>query len=356
MEIKSIHTALFQSPLKTPFKTALRTVYNLEDIVVIIECKNGLFGYGEGAPTAVITGETLGTMGEAIKYISGFLIGLDIESDFDEIINIIHSKLLHNTTAKSALEIAIYDLISKYREKPLYALLGGDKTTFRTDITISLNDIDKMVSDSLDAVNLGYDMLKIKLGNDAKKDIERVVEIYNALPKNTLLRLDANQGWSKEEAVEIMETIENLGIFPELLEQPVIAGDIDGLKYIKNRINTPILADEAVFSLSQAKHILETGSADFLNIKLAKCGGISEALKIAKLAQDYNKKCMMGCMMEGPIGIIASLHVVSAVSNTINMIDLDAVSLLSNKPKNCSVIFNESQITLSEKGGLGITY
>ncbi len=356
MRIKSIQTALFRSPLKTPFKTALRAVYDLEDIVVIIECKNGLFGYGEGAPTAVITGETLGTMSEAIKYISRFLIGLNIDTDFDEIINIIHSKLLHNTTAKSALEIAIYDLISKYRKKPLYALLGGVETTFRTDITISLNDIDKMVSDSLDAVNLGYDMLKIKLGNDAKKDIERVVEIYNALPKNILLRLDANQGWNKEEAVEIMQTIENLGIFPELLEQPVIADDTDGLRYIKNKIKTPILADEAVFSLSQAKHILETESADFLNIKLAKCGGISEALKIAKLAQDHSIKCMMGCMLEGPIGIVASLHVVSAVSNTINMIDLDAVSLLSNKPKNCSAVFNESQITLSENGGLGITY
>jgi o-succinylbenzoate synthase len=356
MQIKSIKTALFRSPLKTPFKTALRTVYDLEDIIVTIECKNGLCGYGEGSPTAVITGETLGTMTESIKYISDFLIGLDIESDFDEIIKIIHTKLLHNTTAKSAIEIAIYDLISKYNNKPLYSFLGGTKTTFNTDITISLDNVDKMISDSLNAVKLGYDTLKIKLGNDAKKDIARIVEINNALPKNITMRLDANQGWTKEEAIEIMQTIENLGIFPELLEQPVIADDIDGLKKIKNKIKTPILADEAVFSLSQAKQILQSASADFINIKLAKCGGISEALKIAKLAQEHNVKCMMGCMLEGPIGIIASLHVVSAMSNTISMIDLDAVSLLSEKPKNCNVVFNESQITISNDNGLGISY
>lgn len=356
MKIKSIKTSIFQSPLKTPFKTSLRTVYNLEDIVVIIECENGLVGYGEGSPTAVITGETLGTMKEAIEYISGFLIGLNVDSDFDDIISVIHTKLLHNTTAKSALEIAIYDLISKYHGKPLFSFLSGEKIAFTTDITISLDEIDKMVSDSLGAISLGYDTLKIKLGNDVKKDIDRIIEIHRALPKDTILRLDANQGWSIEQTIDIMQQIENLGIFPQLLEQPIKADNIDGLKQIKDKIKTPILADEAVFSLSQAKYILETKSADFLNIKLAKCGGISESLKIAKLAQDYNAKCMMGCMLEGPIGIVASLHVVSSMENTISMIDLDAVALLANEPKNCSVIFNENHITLSKNNGLGITY
>ncbi|MDD5359979.1 MAG: dipeptide epimerase [Sulfurovaceae bacterium] len=356
MKIKSIQTTLFQSPLKTPFKTALRTVSNLEDIVVIIECENGLIGYGEGSPTAVITGETLGTMKEAIEYISNFLIGLNIDANFEDIINIIHSKLLHNTTAKSALEIAIYDLISKYRDKPLFSFLGGDKIAFTTDITISLDEINKMVSDSLSAVSLGYDTLKIKLGNNAKKDIERIIEIHRALPNDTILRLDANQGWNVEQTIEIMQKVENLGIFPQLLEQPIKADDISGLKEIKGKIKTPILADESVFNLSQAKYILETKSADFLNIKLAKCGGISVALKIAKLAKEYNVKCMMGCMLEGPIGIVASLHLVSAMSDIINMVDLDAVALLANQPKNCSVIFDESHITLSKNSGLGITY
>jgi L-Ala-D/L-Glu epimerase len=356
MKIKSIQTTLFQSPLKTPFKTALRTVSNLEDIVVIIECENGLIGYGEGSPTAVITGETIGTMRESIEYMSKFLIGLNIDTNFEDIINIIHSKLLHNTTAKSALEIAIYDLISKYHGKPLYSFLGGDKTAFTTDITISLDEINKMVSDSLGAISLGYDTLKIKLGNNVKKDIDRIIEIHRALPNDTILRLDANQGWNVEQTIEVMQKVENLGIFPQLLEQPIKADDISGLKEIKGKIKTPILADESVFNLSQAKYILETKSADFLNIKLAKCGGISVALKIAKLAKEYNVKCMMGCMLEGPIGIVASLHVVSAMSDIINMIDLDAVALLANQPKNCSVIFDESHITLSKNSGLGITY
>ena len=319
MKIKSIRTALFCSPLKTPFKTALRTVENLEDIVVIIECKDGSLGYGEGAPTAVITGETLDTMKAAISYLSPMITGLSITDDFEEILHRLHTRLLHNTTAKSAIEIALYDLKAKSFKQPLYKFLGGTQTTFETDITISLNDIDIMISDSLKAISLGYRILKIKLGNNPSKDIDRIIAIYDALPKDIMLRLDANQGWSKEDSVLIMQTIESKGIMTQCIEQPIKADDIAGLKYIKEHIQTPLLADEAVFNLAQATSILESNSADYLNIKLAKCGGISEAIKIANRAREFGVSCMMGCMLEGPIGITAALHVVSAVSDVITM-------------------------------------
>ncbi len=356
MKIKSIRTALFCSPLKTPFKTALRTVENLEDIVVIIECNDGSIGYGEGAPTAVITGETLGTMKAAISYLSPMIIGLSITDDFEEILHRLHTRLLHNTTAKSAIEIALYDLKSKAQKKPLFQLLDGRQTDFETDITISLNDIDIMISDSLKAISLGYRILKIKLGNNPSKDIDRIIALYDALPKDIVLRLDANQGWSKEDSTLVIQTIEARGIIAQCIEQPIKADDIAGLKYIKERIQTPLLADEAVFNLAQATSILESNSADYLNIKLAKCGGISEAIKIANRAREFGVSCMMGCMLEGPIGITAALHVVSAVSDVITMIDLDAVALLSTPPKNCNVIFNESNIVLSNEIGLGIRY
>ncbi len=356
MKITSIRTALFCSPLKTPFKTALRTVENLEDIVVLIECDNGFIGYGEGAPTAVITGETLGTMEAAISYLAPMLTGLSILNDFEEILHRLHTRLLHNTTAKAALEIALYDLRSKAENKPLYKLLGGTQTTFDTDITISLNDIDQMIIDSLKAISLGYSILKIKLGNDPLQDIDRIIAIHNAVPKDTILRLDANQGWSKEDSVLVMKTIEAKGIISQCIEQPIKADDIAGLRFIKERIQTPILADEAVFNLAQAIFVLESGSADYLNIKLAKCGGISEAIKIANKAKEFGVSCMMGCMLEGPIGITASLHVVSALCDVITMIDLDAVALLSKPPTDCSVVFNESKIILSNESGLGIKY
>ncbi|MDD5406119.1 MAG: dipeptide epimerase [Sulfurovaceae bacterium] len=356
MKIISIRTALFRSPLKTPFKTALRTVENLEDIVVIIECNDGSIGYGEGSPTAVITGETLGTMEAAISYLSQFIIGLDVVTDFEEILHKLHTGLLHNTTAKSAIEIALYDLRSKAQKKPFYEFLGGTQKKFETDITISLNDIDTMIKDCLKAVSIGYKILKIKLGNNPSKDIDRIIAINDALPKDIILRLDANQGWNKEDSVLVMQTIESKGIMAQCIEQPVKADDITGLKYIKERILTPVLADEAVFNLAQANFILESNSADYLNIKLSKCGGITEAIKIANRAREFGVSCMMGCMLEGPIGITAALHVVSAISDVITMVDLDAVALLSTPPHNCSVIFDENKILLSDEIGLGIKY
>ena len=168
MTIKNVRTALLRAPLKNPFVTSLRRVEVLEDLVVIVECDDGTVGYGEGAPTPVITGETIGSMIAAIELIKPFLIGREID-DFETLLHHIHSHIIKNTTAKSALEIALYDLRAKSLSQPLYTILGGKKKTFETDITISMDEIDKMVADCLDAVSLGYNTLKIKIGGDPKK-------------------------------------------------------------------------------------------------------------------------------------------------------------------------------------------
>lgn len=354
MKITNIRTTTLKAPLKTPFITSLRRVDALEDLVVIIECDDGSVGYGEGAPTPVITGETMGTMAAAIDYIKPFIIGMEIEN-FDIILNNIHTSILKNTTAKSALEIALYDLKAQAEKLPLYKMLGGTKKTFKTDITISLNEIDKMVSDSLHAAALGYETLKIKIGNDPQKDIERIVAIYDALDKNIKLRLDANQGWSAQESVKLLQSLEKKDIIAEFIEQPIAADDIEGLKYIKDRVQTPLLADEAIFSLKDARRVLEIQAVDYVNIKLAKTGGISQALILADLSKEFNTKCMIGCMLEGPMSVAAGVHVASAKADIITMLDLDAISLLASHPAKTNIQFNESEITLSDDIGLGIS-
>ena len=354
MKISNIRTSSLKAPLKNPFITSLRRVDALEDLVVIIECDDGSVGYGEGAPTPVITGETMGSMIAAIEYITPYIIGIDIE-DFDIILNNIHSAILKNSTAKSALEIALYDLKAKSMKQPLYKMLGGTQTTFKTDITISMGEIEKMISDSLDAVNLGYDTLKIKIGDNPKKDVERIVAIHDALDENIKLRLDANQGWTAQESVTLLHALEKRDIITEFIEQPVAADDIDGLRYIKERVKTPVLADESIFSVKDARKLLEMQAIDYVNIKLAKTAGITQALELADISAEFGVKCMIGCMLEGPISVAAGVHVASAKADIITMLDLDAVSLLSSHPATTSIVFNESEITLSEDIGLGIS-
>lgn len=355
MKIVDIKTTLLNAPLKTPFVTALRRVESLTDLVVIIECDDGTVGFGEGAPTPVITGETIGSMIAAIEYLKPHIIGNDIE-DFDTILKNIHSLILHNTTAKSALEIALFDLKAKARKEPLYKMLGGTRTAFKTDITISMNDIDTMISDALHAVSLGYESLKVKIGDDPIKDSERIIEIHRALPQNITLRLDANQGWSADEAITLLKRIEAEGIIAEFIEQPVKADDIEGLKRIKESVKTPVLADESVFSLADVKKLLELNAVDYINIKLDKCGGISKALELSELCAAHKTQCMLGCMLEGPIAIAAAIHVASAKADVITMIDLDGVALLAQNPTEGNILFDESDLVLSDDIGLGISY
>jgi len=354
MKITNIRTQTLRAPLKNPFITSLRRVDALEDLVVIVECDDGLVGYGEGAPTPVITGETMGSMIAAIEYIKPFIAGRDIE-EFDNIIHLVHSVILKNTTAKSALEIALYDLKAKAEKQPLFQMLGGTQTKFKTDITISMNEIDKMIADSLNAVRLGYDTLKIKIGDNPKKDVERIIAIHDALDENIALRLDANQGWTAQESVTLLHALEKRDIIAEFIEQPVAADDIEGLRYIKERVKTPLLADESIFSVKDARKLLEMQAIDYVNIKLAKTAGITQALELADLSKAFGVKCMIGCMLEGPISVAAGVHVASAKADIITMLDLDAVSLLASHPAKTSIIFDESRIHLSEDIGLGVS-
>lgn len=354
MKITDIRTQTLKAPLKNPFITSLRRVDTLEDLVIIIECDDGSVGYGEGAPTPVITGETIGSMIATIEYIKPHIIGKEIE-DFNTILGLMHKLILKNTTAKSALEIALYDLKAKASKLPLYRMLGGTKTKFSTDITISMGEIDKMITNSLNAVSLGYDTLKIKIGDNPQKDVARVVAIHSALDKNIKLRLDANQGWTAKESVELLHALEKQDIIAEFIEQPVASDDIEGLKYIKERVQTPLLADESIFSVKDARKLLEMQAIDYVNIKLAKTAGITQALELADLSKEFGVKCMIGCMLEGPISVAAGVHVASAKADIITMLDLDAVSLLASHPVETSIEFNESEIVLSEDVGLGVS-
>jgi len=355
MKITDIRTQTLKAPLKNPFITSLRRVDALEDLVVIIGCDDGSVGYGEGAPTPQITGETMGSMIACIEFIKPHILGREIE-DFDAIIDLVHTLIVKNTTAKSALEIALYDLKAKASKLPLYRMLGGTQTNFSTDITISMGEIDKMIADSHHAVSLGYDTLKIKIGDNPQKDVERIVAIHAALDKHIKLRLDANQGWSAQQSVELLHALEKKDIIAEFIEQPVAADDIEGLKYIKERVQTPLLADESIFSVKDARILLEMQAIDYVNIKLAKTAGITQALELADLSASFGVKCMIGCMLEGPISVAAGVHVASAKADVITMLDLDAVSLLASHPVQTEIQFNESEILLSDTLGLGVSY
>ena len=355
MKIKNIRLGMLNVPLKTPFKTAMRTVNEIEDVVVMVETDTGNTGYGSAPATAVITGDTHGSIIEAIsKVMSPALIGRNI-SELNKLTNTIQSSIVRNFSAKAAIEMAIYDLYGQLYGAPLYKLLGGGDNVITTDITISVDYIDKMVEDTLSAIDLGFETLKIKVGKDPALDIERIKAIYAAVNERALIRLDANQGWTPKQTVSVMRTLENSGVQLELLEQPVKGDDIEGMKYVTERIHTPVMADESSFGPKEAIELIRKRAADIINIKLMKTGGISNAIKIADIAGMYGVNCMIGCMLESSIGVAAAAHIAVAKSSVITKVDLDTPALGKYDPVTSGVIFDNSEIRITDLPGLGIS-
>jgi o-succinylbenzoate synthase len=354
MKITDIRFAMLRVPLKTPFKTALRTVDTVEDIVVSIHTDTGHVGYGEAPATAVITGDTHGSIIEAIrKFISPRLIGQEI-ANLNRITHLIQNAIEKNSSAKAAVEIAVYDLWAQLYGAPLYKVLGGGDPVITTDITISVDYIDKMVADSIAAVERGFETLKIKIGKDIGVDIERVKAIHAAVDGRALLRLDANQGWTAKQAVYALQALEDAGVRLELVEQPVKAQDLDGLKYVTDRVHTPIMADESVFGPAEVIELIRMRAADIINIKLMKTGGLSKAIQIADICALYQVECMIGCMIETSISVAAAVHLAVAKSNVITKVDLDGPSLCTFNPVEGGVVFNEAEISIPDAPGLGI--
>ncbi|EAX48816.1 Mandelate racemase/muconate lactonizing enzyme, C-terminal domain protein [Thermosinus carboxydivorans Nor1] len=353
MKITAIKVGKVRIPLKKPFKTALRTVYAAEDIVVKVITDEGVIGFGSAAPTAVITGDTQGAIVAAIwDCIAPKIIGMEADR-LEELMAALDGAAVHNTSAKAAVDIALYDLFGKIHGLPVYKLFGGYRREVTTDLTISVNSPEEMVQDALEAVAAGYSELKIKVGTDAELDIRRVKAVRQAVGPAVKIRLDANQGWKPKEAVRTIRRMEDLGLAIELVEQPVAAQDLEGLKFVTDHVETDILADEAVSGPADAFRILAMRAADLINIKLMKAGGLHNALKICHLAETMGVECMMGCMLESKIGITAAASFAAAKKN-ITRADLDAAVLLAEDPVLGGVAFDQNRILLPEAPGFGV--
>lgn len=354
MKIVKIEIGEMRIPLRTPFKTALRTVENVHDLIVKVVGDDGTCGYGEAPATAVITGDTLGSIRCAIEeFIAPNIIGMDVEN-LDGIARKIRSCMVKNTSAKAAVDIAVYDLYAKSMKRPLYKLLGGNSNTVETDLTISVNPVEEMVQDSLEAVRRGFRCLKIKVGKEGLKDVARIEAIRKAVGPEIALRVDANQGWTAKDAIRIIRALEDRNLDIDLVEQPVSAHDFKGMQEVTKNVYTPILADESVFSVEDAIHLLEGRAADIINIKLMKTGGIYEALKICAVAEAYGAECMIGCMLESKISVSAAAHL-AAAKGVITRADLDGPDLCSMDPYIGGPIYEDGWIHMCEMPGIGIT-
>ena len=353
MRITEVRLGRISVPLRVPFKTALRRVDSVEDVIVEVRTDVGAVGYGEAPPTGVITGDTTGSILGAIRdHIAKAILGREVD-DFEDLMQAVQRSVVKNTSAKAAVDMALWDLYGQLYDIPVHKLMGGARRQIITDITISVNPPEEMARDALDAARRGYDCLKVKVGADPTLDVARLAAVRQAVGQQVCIRIDANQAWQPKEAVRILNQMQERGLQIEFVEQPVAAHDFDGLKYVTERSYVPVLADESVFSPEDALRIMQMRAADLVNIKLMKCGGLYNALKIASAAEVYGVECMIGCMLEAKIAVNAAVELACA-KKIITKVDLDGPVLCSVDPIQGGAVFQEKEITVSDAPGLGI--
>jgi len=332
MIIKKISTEVKYIGLKIPFITALRRVEVIEFVRVHVICDEGEVGIGEAPATMAITGEDISIILESIQKVKDSLVGLEIKKALE----VLHEQSI-GSSAKAALDIAFMNLLGFFKLE--------DTSFIQTDITISLNCVETMLSDANRACENGMSILKVKLGSDIKHAIEVTQKLSLDLPEAQLL-IDANQAWSLEESLMYVNAVEELSI--ELIEQPVIAEDLKALKLVTNATKIPILADEATFTLQDIKKVVQTKSADMINIKLMKCGGVSRAVEILEYARKNSIKCMLGSMLEGPYSINAALYLAFNYRDVIEYVDLDSPLLYKEASNELDFIFSGSKISAKD--------
>ncbi len=353
MKISGITYDVVTIPLSTTFKTALRTVDSMENVIVIVHTDTDFIGYGSAAPATVITGETIASICGGIDHLREQLSGMDILL-YEVLFQKLNKCILGCLSAKAAVDMAVHDLLARFYGVPLYQLLGGPVRTIKTDITISLDEPKRMVAKSQQRVTEGFSTLKIKVGGDPDVDISRIEHIRQSVGDGVNLRIDANQGWSPKAAVYVGRELEKRNIRIELMEQPVPAHDFEGLRFVREHLTVPVYADESAFSPQDVLRLIGMGAVDGINIKLMKCGGIYNAMKIAAIAESANIPCMVGSMMENHISVTAAAHL-AAGKQIISGFDLDSPLFCSVNPAVGGISYRGSKVELSELPGLGIT-
>ena len=352
MKITKVSVSSKAIKLKSPLIISLGKIEYAMSAVVKIETDEGIVGIGEGAPGILITGETLEGTAECIREIGKVIIGCN-PLDFEKIYFLMNSVAAHAPSAKTAIDIAIHDIIGKVTNQSIAQLFGGYRESIETDMTLSIDEAGVMAAKAKAHVADGFNTLKVKVGVDEKLDVERIKQIREAVGTSTKLRLDANQACHPKQAVQMIDRLSEYDI--ELVEQPVKAHNLEGLKFVRDHSKVAIMADESCFTAKDALRLVRMEAVDFVNIKLMKCGGLYEAAKISSICEVAGIECMIGCMAEETnIAVTAAAHLASGLKN-ITRCDLDATFGLTEVvlPGGVSLEANKD-ITVSHSIGLGI--
>ncbi|WP_026940021.1 mandelate racemase/muconate lactonizing enzyme family protein [Humibacter albus] len=339
-------------PLVRPFVTAVRTATEIDAMIVEVIDSDGRSGWGEAPTSWRVTGESPQSVTAAVEGpLREAALGLPVNDPAGASLAL-ERAVVRNSSARMAVDCALYDLAAQYAGVPLFRMLARSSSTparpepasgssprdtspravspatlradsaaasataVRTDMTLSAvadaTGIQQLVETAVQHRDAGFRTLKLKVGAGGD-DVVAMQAVRDAVGPSVTLRADANQGWSPTRAVGVIRAWEDAGLDVQLIEQPVHRDDIDGLAFVTARVTTPVLADESVWTSRDAREVIARHAADMINIKLAKTGGIREAIALRDLAASAGVRVIVGCMMESHVGIAAAAAVAASI-------------------------------------------
>ncbi len=348
-EIKAWDTDLGNTK---PYTIAFKTIDEVRNAFVEIRLDDGTVGIGSGNPSEYVVGENLSQCLQALEERNlQFLIGRDIR-EFNELTFEVWKTFPKNPSARAALDIALHDVFSKFLGVPLVRFLGQKIRTLPTSNTIGIKGVKETLEEAADYIKQGFKILKVKLGKDLTEDIERLVKLREKFGKSVVIRVDANQGYTPESTLEFYRKTRDLDI--ELIEQPLPAKAVAEMKKLPDEIKQKIAADESLITPKDALELIKPPyAAGIFNIKLMKCGGVSQGLKIADIALQEGIDLFWGCNDESIVSITAALHAAFSCANT-KFIDLDGSLDLRSDVVTGGFILKDGYMSCSDKPGLGV--
>jgi muconate cycloisomerase len=311
MKITDVSAEVLRIPIRHVGHLGVGKLHEIENVLVRIRTDAGLVGIGEASPWPVFAENCWSIKAALDHYLAPAILG-ETPLDIERLLLLMDRTLADAPFAKAGIDMALHDLAGKALGQPVYRLLGGlAQERITMSYSIANQDVDEDLREVEWLLDKGLRVFKIKTGVvEPAVDRQRVRAIRHTVGHEGDIRLDYNQAIPVEQAIRILRELEEYR--PTFIEQPTPRWDIDNLAKIARAIDTPIVADEAVFSPADALRVVRHEAADMISIKLMKPGGIWRSKKIAAIAESAGLPCYAGAMWESGVGIAASLHFMAA--------------------------------------------
>jgi L-alanine-DL-glutamate epimerase-like enolase superfamily enzyme len=353
MKITAVETWEEAVPLTRPYTIASRTISDVEMLFVRIAGENGKFGLGSASPAEEVTGEAVADCARALATDQlEWLQGQDIR-ELAGICRRLEKASWQRPAARVAVEMALHDLFARYLDRPLVEILGRCHEALPTSITIGIKPtFEEALAEADEYVQRGFHCLKVKIGHSLEEETALLRLLRERVGSHMQIRVDANLGYSYEETQQLGLVVDELAL--ELVEQPVPVETFARLRELPDRYRRLVAADESLLREEHALELIQPPAAcGIFNIKLMKCGGLTTALGITRLAETGGIDLMWGCMDESVISISAALHTAYACPNT-RYLDLDGSFDLARDPAQGGFVLDNGFLRLESGAGLGV--